>query len=112
MQLIQRVSEPSFERRGAPDNRVRVRFKLNRQPDETWIGLFKAHAASSALGAANAVVNGTDVSIEVATPRNASELATALDCFIECANLRLRSWGFSERTPTAPPDRRRLRSHP
>ena len=31
-----------------------------------------------------------------------SELSTALDCFIECANLGLRSWGGAERNAVAP----------
>jgi hypothetical protein len=75
------------------DNRVCVRFKLNHEPDGTWIGLFKAHAASSVLAAANAVFTGSEISIEVAKPSSEAELATALDCFIECANLGLRSFG-------------------
>ena len=32
-------------------------------------------------------------------PKNLAELSTALDCFIECANLGLRSWGGVEPNP-------------
>jgi hypothetical protein len=93
MPAILRISEPTCARRGVLDNRVCVRFKLNHEPDGTWIGLFKAHAASSVLAAANAVFTGSEISIEVAKPSSEAELATALDCFIECANLGLRSFG-------------------
>ncbi len=92
MVAILRVSPPTVERRGS-DNRVRVRFKLNRPPDAAWIDLFKAHATSSALRATNPVVNAGDVYLEVGKPSGDAEIATALDCFIECANLRLRSFG-------------------
>ena len=101
MPAIQRISEPTSARLGLLDKRVCVRFKLNHEPDGTWIGHFKAHAASSVLSAANAVFTGSEVSIEVAKPSSEAELATALDCFIECANLGLRSLGgrVSERRP-------------
>ena len=101
MPAIQRINEPTFARRGGLDNRVCVRFKLNHEPDGTWIGLFKEHAASSVLAAANTVFSGSEVSIEVAKPSGVAELATALDCFIECANLGLRSLGgrVPERKP-------------
>lgn len=101
MPAIQRISEPTFARLGLLDSRVCVRFKLNREPDGKWIGLFKAHAASGVLAAANAVFGGSEVSIEVAKPSSVAELATALDCFIECANLGLRSFGgrVPERKP-------------
>ncbi len=103
MPAIQRISEPTCARLGLLDSRVCVRFKLNHEPDGTWIGLFKAHAVSSVLAAANAVFTGSEVSIEVAKPSSEAELATALDCFIECANLRLRSFGgrAPERRPRA-----------
>ena len=101
MPAIQRINEPTFARRGGLDNRVCVRFKLNHEPDRTWIGLFKEHAASSVLAAANAVFSGSEVTIEVAKPSSVAELETALDCFIECANLGLRSLGgrVTERKP-------------
>lgn len=107
MPAIQRISEPTFQRREGTDHRVCVSFKLNLEPDRTWIGHFKAHASSSVLAAANPVFSGNHVSIEVVRPNSPGELATALDCFIECANLKLRSWGNSERRPTV--TRRRLR---
>ena len=44
--LIMRVSDPTFGER-LPDNRVVVRFRVNQQPDQTWIQTFKGHAASS-----------------------------------------------------------------
>ncbi len=103
--LIQRVSEPTVEERRS-DNRVVVRFRVNRQPDQAWLGSFKAHAASSVLGATNAIFRGNDATLELAKPKSGAELSTALDCFIECANLRLRSWGTFEgkpRTLPAPP---------
>jgi len=96
--LIMRVSEPTFEDRRA-ENRVFVRFRVNRQPDQAWIDSFKGHAASSVLQAANAVFKGTDVTLELSRPKRPAELTTALDCFIECANLGLRSWGGVERKP-------------
>jgi hypothetical protein len=91
MEPIRRIGPPTFDRNGVRDERVAVRFKLNREPDTTWMGLFKAHAASSALGGANAVFRGSEVWIEMARPSGVPELATAVDCFIECANLKLRS---------------------
>ncbi len=94
MVAILRVSPPTVERRGS-DNRVSVRFKLNRPPDAAWIDLFKAHAASSALRATNPVVHGGDVYLEIGKVSGDAEIATALDCFIECANLRLRSFPAS-----------------
>ncbi|HKB24902.1 MAG TPA: hypothetical protein VKG64_07580 [Methylomirabilota bacterium] len=89
MPAIRRISELTVERR---DHRLCVRFKLNVSPDRNWIGLFKAHAASSVLGAANVIFDETDAFVEVGRPSSPAELATALDCFIECANLRLRTF--------------------
>jgi hypothetical protein len=97
--LIMRISEPTFEDR-RPDNRVFVRFRVNRQPDQSWVASFKGHAASSILKATNAVFSGNDVTLELARPKRPAELTTALDCFIECANLGLRSWGGGERSAT------------
>lgn len=110
MQAIRRVSEPTIERRGGSDDRIRVRFGLNRQPEETWIRLFKAHAASSVLDASNAIFSASEASIDVAKPSGVAELATALDCFIECANLQLRSFGgqVPERRSTAFRERSRI----
>ena len=99
--LIMRVSDPKFDER-LPDNRVVVRFQVNQQPDQTWIQTFKAHAASSVLRAAQPVFRGHDVTLELTTPKSRAELSTALDCFIECANLGLRSWGGAERNTVAP----------
>jgi hypothetical protein len=99
--LIMRVSNPTFDER-RPDNRVVVRFQVNQQPDQTWIQTFKGHAASSVLRAANAVFGGHDVTLELTRPKSLAELSTALDCFIECANLGLRSWGGAERNAVAP----------
>jgi len=79
---IMRVSDPTFEEKRS-DNRVFVRFRVNRAPDQSWIATFKGHASSSVLRVANA------------------ELTTALDCFIECANLGLRSWGGVEASPAS-----------
>ena len=94
---IMRVSDPTYDERKA--GRVFVRFRVNRQPDQSWIETFKAHAASSVLRAANAVFKGTDAMLELARPKSFAELSTALDCFIECANLGLRSWGSAARSP-------------
>ena len=99
--LIKRVSDPTFDE-PRPDNRVVVRFQVNQQPDQTWIQTFKGHAASSVLRAANAVFRGHDVTLELTRPKSLAELSTALDCFIECANLGLRSWGGAERNTVAP----------
>jgi len=99
--LIKRISDPTFDER-RPDNRVLVRFQVNQQPDQTWIQTFRSHAASSVLRAANAVFRRYDVTVELTRPKNLAELSTALDCFIECANLGLRSWGGAERNTVAP----------
>lgn len=99
---IMRVSDPTFgEKDKRSDNRVLVRFRINRAPDQTWINTFKGHASSSVLRAANAVFNGNDVTLELVKPKSRAELTTALDCFIECANLGLRTWGGAERVPAS-----------
>ena len=99
---IIRVSDPTFEGK-RPDNRVFVRFRVNSLPDQTWINTFKGHASSSVLRVANAVFNGHDVTLELVRPKSRAELTTALDCFIECANLGLRSWGGAERSRASIP---------
>jgi len=99
--LIMRVSDPTFGER-LPDNRVVVRFRVNQQPDQTWFQTFKGHAASSVLRATNAAFRGHDVTLELTRPKSLAELSTALDCFIECANLGLRSWGGAERNAVEP----------
>src|SRR5438034_11191441 len=77
MDAIRRIGQPTFERTGGGrDERVSVRFKLNREPDMTWMDCFKSHAASSALGGANAVFRGNEVCIEVAKPTGVPEVAT------------------------------------
>ena len=99
---IMRVSDPTFEQKEKrSDNRVFVRFRVNRAPDQTWIATFKGHASSSVLRAAHAVFSGNDVTLELIKPKSRAELTTALDCFIECANLGLRSWGGVEGSPAS-----------
>jgi hypothetical protein len=95
---IMRISDPTFEEKRSND-RVFVRFRVNRAPDQTWINTFKGHASTSVLRAANAVFSGNDVTLELVRPKSRAELTTALDCFIECANLGLRSWGGVEPNP-------------
>jgi hypothetical protein len=92
---IMRVSEPTFEEKRS-EHRVFVRFRVNKPPDQRWINTFKGHASSSILQAANASFSGNDVTLELVRPKSRAELTTALDCFIECANLGLRSWGGVE----------------
>lgn len=92
MPAIRRISNLTLEHRGGLDPRVCVRFKMNQLPDSTWIDLFKAHSAASVFGVTNMIIVESGVSVEVARPSSAAELATAMDCFIECANLRLRSF--------------------
>jgi len=106
---IMRVSDPTFEGKRSSDNRVFVRFRVNRAPDQSWINTFKGHASSSVLRAAHAIVNGNDVTLELVRPKSRAELTTALDCFIECANLGLRSWGGVEESPAT--GRGMLRDH-
>ena len=101
---IMRVSEPTYDERKSA-NRVFVRFRVNRQPDQSWIDTFKGHAATSVLRAANAVFRGTEAMLELTKPKSLAELSTALDCFIECANLGLRSWGSPSRSPEVTPGR-------
>jgi len=96
---IMRISDPTFEGKRSSDNRVFVRFRVNRVPDQAWINTFKGHASTSMLRAANASFNGTEVTLELVRPKSRAELTTALDCFIECANLGLRSWGGVEGSP-------------
>jgi hypothetical protein len=99
---IMRVSDPTFEAKDKrSDSRVFVRFRVNQAPDKSWIATFKGHASSSVLRAANAVFNGTDVTLELVKPNSRAELTTALDCFIECANLGLRTWGGVEGSPAS-----------
>jgi hypothetical protein len=105
---IMRISDPTFEEKRSSD-RVFVRFRVNRAPDQTWINTFKGHASTSVLRAANAVFNGNDVTLELVRPKSRAELTTALDCFIECANLGLRSWGGVEPNPAE--SRSMLRDH-
>jgi hypothetical protein len=105
---IVRISDPTFEEKRSND-RVFVRFRVNRAPDQTWINTFKGHASTSVLRAANAVFNGNDVTLELVRPKSRAELTTALDCFIECANLGLRSWGGVEPNPAE--SRSMLRNH-
>jgi hypothetical protein len=105
---IMRISDPTFEAKRSSD-RVFVRFRVNRAPDQTWINTFKGHASTSVLRAANAVFNGNDVTLELVRPKSRAELTTALDCFIECANLGLRSWGGVEPNPAE--SRSMLRNH-
>jgi hypothetical protein len=99
---IVRVGEPTFEEKRS-ENRVFVRFRVNRPPEQTWIDTFKGHASSSVLRAANTVFNGNNVTLELVQPKSRAELTTALDCFIECANLGLRSWGGVERSRASVP---------
>jgi hypothetical protein len=107
---IMRISDPTFEEKEKRSgDRVFVRFRVNRAPDQTWISTFKGHASSSVLRAANAVFNGNDVTLELVRPKSRAELTTALDCFIECANLGLRSWGGVEASPAQ--SRSMLRHH-
>jgi hypothetical protein len=94
---IMRVSDPTYDERKS-GNRIFVRFRVNRQPDQSWIETFKGHAASSVLRAAHTVFGGTEATLELVKPKSLAELTTALDCFIECANLGLRSWGSPARS--------------
>jgi hypothetical protein len=75
---IMRVSDPTFEGKRSSDNRVFVRFRVNRAPDQSWINTFKGHASSSVLRAANAIFNGNDVTLELVRPKSRAELTTAL----------------------------------
>jgi hypothetical protein len=105
---IMRVSGPTFEEKRS-ENHVFVRFRVNRAPDRKWITTFKGHASSSALRVAHAIFTGNDVTLEIVKPKSRAELTTALDCFIECANLGLRSWGGVERSPAPSPGMLRSR---
>src|SRR6266436_4026543 len=100
---IMRISDPTFEEKRSSDHRAFVRFRVNRAPDQSWISTFNGHASSSVLRAANAIFNGNDVTLELVRPKSRAELTTALDCFIECANLGLRSWGGAERSRASVP---------
>jgi hypothetical protein len=87
MVAIQRISAPRFEQ---GDGRLTIRFRLNKTPDVAWITYFKAQAASGVLDGAKASFSRRDVALELARPRLVGDLVTALDCYIECANLLAR----------------------
>ena len=87
---ICRVGAPRFEQR---DGRMLIHFTLNRPPDSTWIHHFKTQGISAPLNRAKASIDRRELSVEAPPRSNLWELVTALDCFIECANLL---------SPTAP----------
>src|SRR2546428_230933 len=92
MDAIRRIGQPTFERTGGGrDERVSVRFKLNREPDMTWMDCFKSHAASRALGGANALFRGNEGCIEGAKPPRGPEGAPAGEFLIQGAELQLPS---------------------
>ena len=93
MPAIHRISDVTLERRGGSDPRLCVRFKISHLPDGAWIDLFKSHATASVFGVSSVTIHEGDVCVDVARPSSAAELATAMDCFIECANLKLRALG-------------------
>ncbi len=93
MPAIRRISDVTIERQGASDPRLRVRFKISHLPDDAWIDLFRSHATASAFGVSSVIIHEGEVSVDIARPSSAAELATAMDCFIECANLKLRALG-------------------
>src|SRR5436189_5914147 len=93
MDAIRRIGQPTFERTGGGrDERVSVRFKLNREPDMTWMDLFKSHAASSVLGGADAVVCRREDCIEMAKPGGVPEPPPAMDCLLERGERKPRSF--------------------
>jgi len=81
---IRRVGAPRFEQR---DGRLLIHFTLNRPPDPTWIHHFKADGLSAPLNRAKATIDRRELSVEVPSGSNLWDLVTALDCFIECANI-------------------------
>lgn len=81
---VKRSGAPTFEQ---GDHRVCVRFRLNCEPDAGWISLFKRHATSVALHGAKVTFGRRDLAVEVPGRGDFSEIVTALDCVIECANL-------------------------
>jgi len=84
MVTIQRVGPPRFEQ---GDGRLLIHFKLNRPPDVAWVRFFKTQNLSAPLTGAKVVVDRRGLTVEVPRGSKLSELVTALDCFIECANL-------------------------
>src|SRR2546430_643516 len=114
MDAIRRIGQPTFERTGGGrDERVSVRFKLNREPDMTWVDCFKSHAASSALGGAHARFRGKEGCIEGGKPARVPAGAAGVGCFLSGAHLQapaLRGRGagrrggrwFPQRVPEPP----------
>jgi len=97
-------ADHAYQRSYVRGKALRGQPRLRALPSEPgarqrWINTFKSHASSSVLRAANAIFNGNDVTLELVRPKSRAELTTALDCFIECANLGLRSWGGVEGSP-------------
>ena len=89
---IMPVSDATFEEKRS-DNRVFVRSRVNRAPEQSWINTFKSHASTSVLRAASTIFNGNDLTLELVRPKSRSELTTALDCFIEWRELGLLTCG-------------------
>ena len=81
---IRRVGAPRVEQ---GDGRLLIHLKLNRQPEAAWIQYFKTHALSAPLTGAKVTADRRELTVEVPPRSNLGELVTALDCFIECANL-------------------------
>ena len=86
--MIQRLGDPVPDRRGREDEPC-LRFALNRQPDRLWINLFRVYAGSQFLEETRIAFVAGAITVEVPRDENFADLMTALDCFIECANLAL-----------------------
>jgi len=96
---IMRISDPTFEEKRSHDNRVFVRFRVNEHPTRAGSTHSRATRARASFARPTPSFTGNDVTLELVRPKSRAELTTALDCFIECANLGLRSWGGVEGSP-------------
>ncbi len=84
--VIRRTGGPVPDRRGR-DQEACLRFTLNRQPDRLWVSLFRDHAGSEFLAATRIAFVHDAITVDVPSYDRLEDLMTALDCFIECANL-------------------------
>jgi hypothetical protein len=84
--VIQRTGGPVPDRRGR-DQEACLRFTLNRQPDRLWVSLFRDYAGSEFLAATRIAFVHDAITVDVPSYDRLEDLMTALDCFIECANL-------------------------
>lgn len=90
---VARVGDPSVEQK---KNDLFAVFELSGQPDQRWIGFFKARAIYSTFQEARiAVFQGNRVRIGLSRIEDLQGLTQAVDRFIQGANLDWANLGGS-----------------